>query len=305
MFYFSNPKYLFILLVIPLLLFIHFFSLSNRKKHALDFANFDSISRIQGIDFFSKNMVSLFLTILVVVLLTFSAAGLTVQVLKKSSSFSFVIAIDSSQSMEANDIIPNRLEAAKETSIGFVNTDSLRGNIGVVSFSGNTKIESSLTDNKDVTIKAIREITISNFGGTDIYDLVMTSTNLLENEGAKSIIIFSDGQNNVGQIEDAIKYANNNNVIIHTIGVGTKEGGMTSYALSKLDEDSLKSLAYNTNGKYFSVTNKGELSNSLSEIFGLTEKKVFINLTIYLILASFILIFIDFFLRSTRYSEIF
>ena len=114
MFIFSNPIYLSFLFAIPLIFFLHFYSISNKKKIALNFANFDAISRIQGIDFFSKNVVSLFLITAVIVLLSFSLAGLHFNTTKNTSSFSFVIAIDSSQSMEANDFSPSRIEASKE-----------------------------------------------------------------------------------------------------------------------------------------------------------------------------------------------
>ena len=56
-FTFLHPKFLFFLFAIPILFVIHFLSLTNRKKVALKFANFNAIARIQGIDFFSKNLV--------------------------------------------------------------------------------------------------------------------------------------------------------------------------------------------------------------------------------------------------------
>ena len=93
-----------------------------------------------------------------------------------------------------------------------------------------------------------------------------------------------DGQINVGDIDETIDYAIYNDLLIHTFGIGTVEGGAVSYGLSKLDEDSLKSLAYNTEGNYFSVENREEMEESFGEIVGVTKKVGSIDLSFYLII---------------------
>ena len=300
-FSFLHPQYLFLLFLIPLALAIHFFSLNNRKKRALKFANFDSIAKIQGIDFFSKNIFALFIVLIMIFLMVLAAAGLNVQVFKKASTFSFVVAIDSSQSMEANDLSPNRLEAAKSTAIDFVNKAPLGSRIGVVSFAGNSYIDNDLSNDKMEIKNVINNIKISVFGGTDLYEAVITSTNLMEDEENKAVILLSDGQINVASVYDLVDYANKKDVIVHTIAVGTKEGGDTSYGISKLDEESLKSIAYNTKGVYFSAEDKESLSQSFLDILQLTKKKVTISLGDYLILFSVFLLIFYFFITHTRY----
>ena len=104
-FSFTHPQYLLFLFLIPIFFMIHFFSLSNRKKVALKFANFDAISRIMGVDFFSKNVIILFLNSIIILFLVFALSGLTMHTTRESSSFSFVLAMDTSQSMEANDFV--------------------------------------------------------------------------------------------------------------------------------------------------------------------------------------------------------
>lgn len=303
-FSFSDPQYLFLLFTIPILLAIHFFSLNNRKKVALKFANFDAISRIQGIDFFSKNIIVLSLSLLIILSLILAISGLNVQVSKQSSSFSFVITIDASESMEANDLLPNRITAAKQTAIDFVNAVPIGVKLGVVSFAGNAYIINDMSEDKVEVKNSINNLKIEAWGGTDLYEAVITSTNLLHGEKYKAIILLSDGQINVGKIEDIIGYAQDNDIIIHTIAVGTKEGGKTPYAISKLDEDYLKSISYNTGGKYFLAENKDALSQSFSEILKLTKKKVTIKLFAYLILFAIILFILNFFLSNTRYLNI-
>ena len=57
---FSNPKYLFLLFVIPLFILIHLLSLKKSRRKALSFANFEAISRVKGIEFLSKNLTVFF-----------------------------------------------------------------------------------------------------------------------------------------------------------------------------------------------------------------------------------------------------
>jgi len=304
-FSFSHPQYLFLLFAIPIIFVIHFFSLSNRKKVALKFANFDAISRIQGIDFFSKNIIILSLSLLVVLSMILAISGLSVQVSKQASSFSFVIAVDSSGSMEANDFKPNRITVAKQTAIDFVNEAPIGVRIGVVSFSGDTYIEQDISEDRVEIKNSINNINIEGWGGTDLYEAVIASTNLLYDEEYKVIILLSDGQINVGKIENIIDYAQKNEVMIHAIAIGTKEGGKTPYAISKLDEDFLKGVSYNTDGKYFLVEDKEALSQSFLDILKLTKKNISIELFNYLILFAIILFIIKFFLANTRYLNIF
>ena len=303
-FTFSHPMYLFLLLIIPLIFIIHFYSLGNRKRVALKFANFDAIARIKGIDFFSKNITILFLSLFIILLITFAISGFTVHVFKEASSFSFIIAIDSSQSMEADDMLPSRLEVSKQTAIDFINTAPIGGKIGIVSFAGGSYIDQDLSTDKEEIKTSIDGIILSTFGGTDLYEAIITSSNLLQNEKNKAIILLSDGQINVGTVEDAVDYANKNNIIVHTIAIGTKEGGITGYGISKLDEDSLKGLSYNTGGEHFNAEDKKILSQSFLDVLKLTRKSVSIDFTNYLLIFALAIFIFKFFLINTRYLNI-
>jgi Ca-activated chloride channel homolog len=303
-FTFLHPQYLFLLFAIPILFFIHFFALSNKKKKALKFANFDAIAKIQGVDFFSKNVIILALNVFISLLVIFSVSGITYHTTAQSSAFSFVLAIDSSQSMEADDLVPTRIDAAKETAKSFVDNAPIGVKIGVVSFSASTKIEKDLTERKDELDLAINGISIGAFGGTDLFEPVLTSSNLLKFEGQKAVIILSDGQENVGTLGEAIDYANYYGVVIHTIGMGTEAGGSTEYSFSKIKEDSLRSLAYETGGIYVYGGDKGNLTNAFSNIFQNTQRKVSIELSDYLLISSLVLLLLSFFLSNTRYVNL-
>lgn len=292
-FSFSNPGYLFLLLFIPVIVFLHFYSIRNVPKKSLRFANFEAIANVKGIDFYSKDIKVPFLNILIVCLLVFSISGLTLNKEIQASSFSFVIAIDSSQSMGATDIYPDRLYAAKETAIDFVNSIPINTKIGVISFGGNSFIEQEISEDKGLLKTSINSIESTKFGGTDIYEAIMASSGILKNEQNKAIILLSDGQINVGNIYDAVEYAKDKEILVHTIGIGTVEGGNTSFGISKMDEDILKSLAYNTGGKYFNADNKEKMQESFKQIAPLTKRFGSINLSVYLIIAVMVLFILE------------
>lgn len=301
---FTHPQFLILLFVIPLFILIHFIGIKTRKKNALVFANFDAIARIKGIDFFSKNMGALFLSIVVAALLVLSVSGMTIHRSMSSSSFSFILAIDVSKSMEAQDLVPNRLEAAKEFAEKFVENAPYGTRMGIVSFSGNAFIEQEMTSDKTQLESAISNIQISNIEGTDISEVLVTSTNLLRDEGVRAIVLLSDGMLNTGTIQEGIDYAKKYDVVVDSAAVGTSEGGKVYYGVSNVDKDALKSLAYNTGGNFFEVSNSTYFSKLPNDVFKLTMKNVSTDLSFYLSIAALIVFAAEFVLLNLRYRSI-
>ncbi|MEM4230684.1 MAG: VWA domain-containing protein [Candidatus Pacearchaeota archaeon] len=303
-FSFTRPDYLFLLFMIPLLIFIHFLSLNVKKTKALKFANFEAIARIKGIDLYSKNIFTLVFSCIILFLLIMSASGLTLHLKTESSGFAFVLAIDSSRSMEAEDLQPNRLEFSKNIAKNFVKKTKIGTKIAIISFSGISRIEKKFSQDKEELINAIDNIQFKEIGGTDLSEVIFAAIKLFSNENKKAIILLSDGQFNVGDLDEAIEKAKSEDIVINTIGIGTKEGGKTSYGLSKLDEDSLKALAYNTDGKFFMFENSKDLEKYFEEIMDLRIMEVSIPLSNYLLISCIVLFFIEFIVINIRYKFI-
>lgn len=117
-----------------------------------------------------------------------------------------------------------------------------------------------------------------------------------------SNFLFSDGQMNVGVVEKTIEYALENSVVIHTIGTGTPEGGDVGYGTSKLNEEPLKALAFNTGGVYMRLS---ELENNpFEEMISKTKKMVPVDISIYLLFFAIVCFFLMFILISFRYRTI-
>lgn len=306
LFTFEYPEYLFLLLAVPLLFVIHFFTLNNRKNKALRFANFEAISRIKGIDFFSRNWVVLFLSSLIVICLVLAVSGLIVYVtpFKGSSLYSFVIAVDSSKSMEADDLSPNRLQSAKESSVNFVDALPVGTKISVISFSSFTYIHQELTTNRNSVISSIKGVDLSDVGGTDLHEAVVTSSNLLSGEKNKALVLLSDGQVNTGNTEELLEYAKRNSLTIYTIGIGTEEGGNTSYdVISKLDKEFLEEIASETGGEFYEINDNTDLTSSFTDVLRLTKERTALDMSQYLMVFALILFLVMFFLINTRYFD--
>lgn len=306
---FKNAFYLWFLLAIIILIALHFTTLKYIKRRALKFANFEAIERVTGNEIFSKNVLLLYIRLLIVICVILAAAGTTIWYTGKSSNVDYVLAIDASSSMLAQDIMPNRLEIAKESAIAFVDSLKARTEIAVVSFSGSSFVEQELTSDLLKVKNAIRGIEVKYVGGTDILDAVVTSvTVLFKGKNLKALILLTDGQINVGTIDEIIDYAGKNAVTIHTIGLGTISGGKMQIGdigfSSELDEDALKSIAYNTGGMYNQAKNKDELLKAYKEITSTTKVKLSFNASATLLFIALFLLLVEWFLINTRYRTL-
>ena len=308
---FKDQVYLWFLFSILILIVIHFITLNHTKRRALKFANFEAIERVTGSEILSKNIVLLYIRLLIIVFVIFAISGTTVLYTGRATNTDFILAIDASASMRAQDMQPNRLEAAKSAAIFFVDSAYARTKIGVLSFSGSAFLELELTDDLFKVKQAIKGIDFASVGGTDVLDAVVTGTDMLiTGKNAKSIIILSDGQINVGSVEEIIDYAKKNSIIISTIGIGTPEGGAIANTtsgesvLSKIDVDALKSVSYNTGGSFHFAKTRTELETAYLDILKSSVARLSFNTTPAFLMLALILLLVEWVLVNMRYRTL-
>lgn len=309
---FLHPKYLWFMFSIPFMIVLHLVSLRFTRRKALLFANFEAIKRVGG-GFVSggilkKNIIFLILRCSTLLFITLGLAGVIIWYEGQSTEFDFVLALDASGSMLADDFSPNRLEAAKDAAVLFIDGIATRSKIGVVSFSGTTFVKQRLTDNLASVRESIQAVQIEFASGTAIGDAIVSSSNLFEEgENAKVVIVLTDGQSNVGLLpEEAILYANKNHITVHTLGVATQAGGRFEDIdiISRLDESTLEQISENTGGRYFRVGSREEMINAYNEIAATTQKNIPIQLSIHFLVAAMLLLFVEWTLTNTRYRTI-
>lgn len=239
-----------------------------------------------------------------------SIAGIGYTYYGKITDINFVIAIDASGSMLATDFNPNRLEAAKETAISFVDKLPLQTKIGVISFSGASYIKIRPSNDIIQVKQAINSIDTALIAGTGIGEAIITSTNLLISEGSpNSIILITDGQNNIGaSIKEGVEYAKSHNVIINAIGIGTEEGGtLENYnetIISKVNFEDLEYISKETGGKAFLASDVEDMNNAYLEVADLKEGNKNLDLSQYSLLLGLLLLLLEWLLLSTKYRTI-
>lgn len=315
-FTFDNPTYLWYLLSIPLLIYTHFYLLRHSKQKAIVFANFDAIRRVTGEKLITKNLTVLILRVVLIACIIFAVAGTTFWYKGLVNKNDFVIAIDTSASMTAQDIPPSRLDAAKDYATGLINGMDSKSQIAILSFSGVTFIESNPIDNKGTLVKIIENLQPSPTGGTDIPGAIITGTNmLLGSEQGKTIIIITDGSNTVSAfISDSLKnsldYAKRNQVVVHTIGIGSESGPIgylpQFYNISAVyNEGTLFQIANATNGRYIHVNSADEIAAAKEEIEKESEEAMIpVRLDYGLMLVVLTVLFAEWGLVSTRFKRI-
>lgn len=199
-----------------------------------------------------------------------------------------VIALDVSSSMLAMDFTPDRLEAAKSVAADFV-AGRESDNIGVVIFAGESLTGVPMTVDRAMLLNYINSINMNILpDGTAIGDGIATSLNRLKEGKAKSrsIILITDGSNNTGVVAPltAAEVAKELGARIYTIGIGTN--GTANYPVMTplgkqiqqipvvIDENTLRSVADMTGGKYFRATNDRVLRDVFEEIDQLEKTRM-------------------------------
>ena len=204
-----------------------------------------------------------------------------------------MMAVDVSTSMLAEDLKPNRLEAAKQVASEFINGRP-NDNIGLTIFAGEAFTQCPLTVDHCVLLNLFHSIhgDIAQKGliedGTAIGMGLANAISRLKDSKAKSkvIILLTDGSNNRGDISPltAAEIAKQFGIRVYTIGVGTN--GTAPYPMPtyagvqyvnipvEIDENTLTQIAGATDGNYFRATSNSKLKEVYKEIDKLEKTKL-------------------------------
>ncbi|MGB0542451.1 MAG: vWA domain-containing protein [Longimicrobiales bacterium] len=200
-----------------------------------------------------------------------------------------VMVLDVSSSMLAEDLEPNRLEAAK-----FVGADFISGRrndrIGLVAFAGQAFTQAPLTFDYDVVQSLLGELEIGMIeDGTAVGMGLATAVKRLQASPAESkvVVLLTDGRSNRGEIGPvtAAQMAEALGIRVYTIGAGSQGTarvpvqdplGGVRYANMRvdIDEPTLQSVAELTGGRYFRATDTESLQQIYSEIDELERTEI-------------------------------
>ncbi|HLT75364.1 MAG TPA: VWA domain-containing protein [Ohtaekwangia sp.] len=196
-----------------------------------------------------------------------------------SEGIDIMIALDISRSMMISDLEPDRLTAAKEVALNFIN-GRVQDRIGLVVFSGDAFSLSPLTTDYDLLKSYILDINFDMIqnSGTAIGSAMAVMTNRMRESEAKSkvCILLSDGDNNAGHIDPitAAELGSAFGIRIYTILVG-KEGmvpfgkdffGRPQMFENTVDETVMRKMSEIGNGEFFRATDNEALESIFKKI---------------------------------------
>ena len=228
-------------------------------------------------------------TIAGVAVLAIAVAGPSASVPVSHASGTVILAMDVSGSMAATDVPPDRLDAAKQAAVSFINAQPPSVEIGVVAFQqGGLEAALPTADHSTVTA-AVRRLAPG--GGTSLGDAILASlsaithkTVVLGRNGSvpaigywpsATIVLFSDGQDGSGggggtSAATAAAVAQRAGVHVDTVGVGTAAGTTVDvdgyHLFTALDEATLKSISEATGGAYHPASDASQLNGIASSI---------------------------------------
>lgn len=284
---FYSPNWLWLLLLIPVLLFLRYYRL-EKSEGVVKFSR--SVKELTAISFSPIKWLILGVYALIGIGLSFLIIAMAIPYLPFSDDnekdygegIDIMISMDISGSMMATDFIPNRLVAAKEMAKEFIDGRQ-SDRIGFVVFEGEAYTACPATRNYDYlkqTIDGVQSGLIE--PGTAIGTGLGTAVARLRSDSliSKVIILLTDGESNSGDITPmaAAELAKNKNITVYTIGVGKKGivkmpvntpfGQITQNTQVNIDEKLLKKMADLTGGEYFRATD----ANSLRKIYQTIDK---------------------------------
>jgi Ca-activated chloride channel family protein len=297
--HFVRSEYLNLLWALPILGAFFWWSFRRRRRRLQVFISRTLIGRLAS-EFSSRKAVARILLLtgffaFGILTLARPQWGMRLDTVRRQG-VDVIAALDTSYSMNAEDVAPNRLEKARREIRGLI--ARLKGDrIGLVVFAGTAVVECPLTlDYGAATLFLdVANTEIIPEPGTSLAAAVQTATSafIAKEIKYKVLVIFTDGEDLEGQVQAAVEKARNAGVIIYTVGIGSPEGkpipvrdqkgDIVEYrkdpdgqvVISRLDERSLAEIASETGGRYFrATTSESELDQIYDEVSRMEKKQL-------------------------------
>jgi Ca-activated chloride channel family protein len=335
MFKFGYIEYLYGLAAIPLLIFIYYSYRAWRRRKINSIGDSQLVLSLMPDSSGFKPFLKFFLLLLsftaLIIALARPQIGTKLEEVKRMG-VEVILLVDVSNSMLSEDIKPNRIERAKQAIMRLI--DKLEDDrIGIIVFAGKSYLQLPLTT--DYSAARLITSTLSpdliNTQGTAIGAAIELATETFSKDDTKSkaLIIITDGENHEDDAVNAAKVAAEKGIVIHTIGMGSSNGGpipiyesgrMAGYRkdnqgnviMTKLNSQVLQEIASVGNGEFvfadIADVNLSDLVSDISKMekqeYGSKKFTEFDEKFQILILIVVILISLEFFISERRRSPL-
>lgn len=293
MFRFEDPIYLWLLVLIPVFALFRFFTYRNQKKRLRKFGDPNLLkSLMPDVSRFRPSVKFWILQAalaLLIIMLARPQMGTKISH-EKRTGIETIIALDISNSMRAEDIVPSRLDRSKmmiENLVDHFTNDK----IGLIVFAGDAFVQLPITSDYVSAKMFLSSIDPSMMAtqGTDIAAAIdMSMNSFTQEEGiGKAIIVITDGENHESGALEAAEAAKNKGMRVFVLGVGSTQGapipipGTGDYmkdntgntVMSALNEDMCRQVAQAGGGAYIHVENNSAAQQQLDNELDKLSKK--------------------------------
>src|SRR6056297_2746979 len=288
----ANPQWLWLLLLLIPIIGYQVWKYWNRKNPSLTFSDTSGLSDLSGNwrsygVFLAPALQVISFVLVVLAIARPQYKNTTVE--RNAEGIDIVMTLDISTSMKAEDLKPNRLEAAKDVAENFIGK-RVSDRIGLVLFARKSFTMVPPTLDYDLLKRLLADVEMGTVeDGTAIGMGIATAVNRLKESEAESkiIILLTDGQNNSGEIDPvtAADLARSYDIKIYTSGAGTR--GTAPYPVQdpifgnryqnvkvNIDEEMLTKIANMSNGAYFRATDTERLKEIYSQIDELEKTEI-------------------------------
>jgi len=296
---FLNKEYFILLLFIPIVLYLLY---KSYKKQAIKFSFLDDLKKVFSywklLLVFQFALLTTILSLFIVILANPNKTNVEKKISK--NGIDIVLTLDVSESMNAEDLKPTRIEAAKSIINQFI-WKLKNDRVGLVIFAWKPFTSVPLTFDYDIVRQTLKNLKTSilnknnpDLAWTNIWDALLMAKNLFKKpkdmkeqdykKRQKVVILLTDGDaNRWVDPKVAAYYLKKFGIKVYTIWVGSPYGSYISYQvwpfiqrakIPPLKTETLKQIASLTNGKFFRATDNNSLQAIFAEIASLTRTKI-------------------------------
>jgi Ca-activated chloride channel family protein len=277
--HFLSPSWLLLLVFVAALLAAYVYLQLRRTKYVARFSNVELLGSIAPKRPGWRRHLTFALLLISLTVLSIGVARPAAAVKVPRDRATVVLAIDVSLSMEATDVLPSRLSAAKTAAKKFAGLLPARINLGLVAFGGNANLLVSPTVDRQPVVRQIERLQLQE--STAIGEAIFTSLQAInvfaqattargDKPPPARIVLLSDGTNTVGRsVTDAVAAARKAHVQVSTIAFGTQSGTVTYRGETipvPADEQTLGQIAAQTGGSFHTATSVQELEQVYKNI---------------------------------------
>ena len=294
MFRFGHPEFLYLLLIIPVLAFAQLVFQSRRKKKLRKFGNMELLRHLMPEVSFIRPVVKYYLLLLaliaIIVMLASPQFGTKLETVKRKG-IELVIALDVSNSMNATDVEPNRLERAK-LAIERLTDRLINDRIGLVVFAGNAYVQLPVTTDyasAKLFLESINTDMVPTQGTAMGSAINLAANSFSQDEDInKAIVVITDGEDHEQNAIEAARNANEDGIKVYTVGMGSPDGSPVpvspnakgdfikdshgNVVISKLNRNLLQQVANEGEGEFIPANNIRRGINNLINELGELEK---------------------------------